>query len=39
MVIGRLGTLALEWEPGWDGTEGCTEMLVQMNTGDDDKVD
>jgi hypothetical protein len=37
LTIDELGMLVLDWGLGWGGTEGCTEMLVQMDT-DDDKV-
>jgi hypothetical protein len=35
---GGCTVMVLQWGPGWGGTDGCTRMLVQMNT-DGDKVD
>ena len=40
MTVGKPVMLVLEWSEwglGWGEADGCTGMLVQMNT-DDDKV-
>lgn len=38
LTVGRRGMLDLERGLGWGGAEGCTAMLVQMNTDDDKEV-
>lgn len=38
MTIGRLGTKVLERRLSWSGAEGCTAMVVLMNTDDDKDV-
>ena len=38
LTVDNLGMLVLERGMGRAGTEGCTEMLVQMNIDDDKEV-
>ena len=39
MTVGRLSMMVLERRLGWSGVEGCTAMVVPMDTDDDKDVE